>query len=371
MPAIAAVESLEVDTPFGRPSGAIRIGTVRGKRVAFLPRHGEGHVLSPGSLPYRANIFALKSLGVRFIIAVNAVGSLREDYAPGHIITPDQIIDYTIFTRARSFFETGLVAHVSVADPMSAYLRDLIADAAEAVGGTVHRRGTFLIEDGPRFATRADRHANPRELIRELDEAFAADSLAGWRKRLDEHGVAYGVISTLRDIPEDRQMHESGALAPIDDPDAGARYVVSSPLWIDGAARREPSRPPAIGEHSVEILREYGFAEVEIEKLLAAGVLTGPATPGRGQTGCRWLSASRCWCLLQYWPWPWRPRRGEQATSILRLPVPDCPRLATDRVDSAPGPDHSRPAVAAKCPLFPNLPPQASAPATPRCLPGR
>ena len=139
-----------------------------------------------------------------------------------------------------------------------------------------------LIGD-PRFATRADRHANPRELIRELDEAFATDSLAGWRKRLDEHGVAYGVVSTLRDLPEDRQMHESGALAPIDDPEAGARYVISSPLWIDGAVRRDPSRAPAIGEHSVEILREYGFAEVEIEELLAAGVLAGPAAPGHDE----------------------------------------------------------------------------------------
>ena len=158
MPAISAVETIEIDTPFGKPSGPIRIGALRGKRVAFLPRHGEGHVLSPSTLPYRANIFALKSLGVRFIIAVNAVGSLREDFAPGHIITADQIIDYTIQTRARSFFEDGVVAHTSVADPMSDYLRTLIADAAESVGGTVHRQGTFLIEDGPRFATRAESH---------------------------------------------------------------------------------------------------------------------------------------------------------------------------------------------------------------------
>lgn len=158
MDPISNVETVEVDTPFGKPSGAIRVGSLGGKRVAFLPRHGEGHVLSPSTLPYRANIYALKALGVRFIIAVNAVGSLRHDYAPGHIITPDQIVDYTIHTRARSFFEDGVVAHVSVADPMSEYLRNLIADAVEAVGGAVHRRGRFLIEDGPRFATRAESH---------------------------------------------------------------------------------------------------------------------------------------------------------------------------------------------------------------------
>ncbi len=158
MDAISNVATVNVDTPFGKPSGAIRIGSLRGKRVAFLPRHGDGHILSPSTLPYRANIYALKTLGVRFIIAVNAVGSLREDYAPGHIITPDQIVDYTIHTRARSFFEDGLVAHVSVADPMSEYLRAIIADAVDAVGGVVHRSGAFLIEDGPRFATRAESH---------------------------------------------------------------------------------------------------------------------------------------------------------------------------------------------------------------------
>lgn len=158
MPAISAVETLEIDTPFGTPSGPIRIGSLAGKRVAFVPRHGDGHVLSPSILPYRANIYALKTLGVRFIIAVNAVGSLLEDYAPGHIITPDQIIDYTIHTRARSFFEDGVVAHISAADPMSDYLRAIIGDAVEKVGGVVHRRGTILVEDGPRFATRAESH---------------------------------------------------------------------------------------------------------------------------------------------------------------------------------------------------------------------
>ena len=158
MPNITDVASVTVDTPFGNPSGAIKIGSLTGKRVAFVPRHGEGHVLSPATLPYRANIFALKKLGVRFIIAVNAVGSLREDFEPGDIVTPDQIIDYAIHTRARTFFENGVVAHTSVADPMSAYLRELIADAVEAVGGKAHRHGIFLVEDGPRFATRAESH---------------------------------------------------------------------------------------------------------------------------------------------------------------------------------------------------------------------
>lgn len=156
LPEISDVREVELDTPFGKPSGIIRIGSLSGKRVAFLPRHGEGHTLAPHALPYRANIYALKQLGARFIIGVNAVGSLQEEYAPGQLVTPDQIIDYTIHTRARSFFERGLVAHVSVADPFGDYLRNLLADAAESTGAVVHRAGTFLIEDGPRFATRAE-----------------------------------------------------------------------------------------------------------------------------------------------------------------------------------------------------------------------
>ena len=158
LPGIGDIQTIEADTPFGAPSGAIRIGSLGEKRVAFLPRHGEGHTLSPSTLPYRANIFALKQLGAHFIISVNAVGSLREVMAPGHIITPDQIIDYAIHTRPRSFFERGVVAHVSVADPFSGYMRDIIADAVEEVGGVAHRRGVFLVEDGPRFATRAESH---------------------------------------------------------------------------------------------------------------------------------------------------------------------------------------------------------------------
>ena len=137
-----------------------------------------------------------------------------------------------------------------------------------------------LVRD-PRFATREARHANPRALVRALDEAFAAADLAEWRRRLAEHGVSCGVISTLRDIPEDRQMRESGALTALDDPEAGAEYVVSSPLWIDGAPRASPSRPPGLGEHSVEILREHGFSAEDVERLREAGAIGGPAPSDR------------------------------------------------------------------------------------------
>jgi 5'-methylthioadenosine phosphorylase len=148
---------LHIPTPYGETSAEITLGTLRGKRVAFLPRHGVGHIHTPSTVPYRANIFALKSLGVRFIIAINACGSLREDYAPGHIVIPDQVFDYTTH-RDRSFFEDGLVAHVSVADPYSPELGAILVEAVRASSGTVHYGGTFLIEEGPRFSTRAESH---------------------------------------------------------------------------------------------------------------------------------------------------------------------------------------------------------------------
>lgn len=155
MPELAEIQHHTIDTPFGQPSGDIVIGTLRGKRVAFLPRHGVGHVYSPSTIPYRANIYALKTLGVRFIIGVNACGSLVEHYAPGHIVVPDQLFDYTN-TRERSFFGTGLVAHIGVADPLCPELGEIVYQSVKAVGGTVHRGGTFLIEEGPRFATKAE-----------------------------------------------------------------------------------------------------------------------------------------------------------------------------------------------------------------------
>ncbi len=158
MPEITDKISHVVPTPFGNPSSEIVVGTLRGKRVAFLARHGAGHIYTPSTVPYRANIYALKQLGVRHIIAVNACGSLREDYAPGHLCIPDQLFDYTMGQRPRSFFDTGLVAHVSVAEPFCRELREHLYKAVIKVGGTVHKGGTFLIEEGPRFASKAESH---------------------------------------------------------------------------------------------------------------------------------------------------------------------------------------------------------------------
>lgn len=156
MPEITDKTTLRVDTPYGLPSADIVIGTLHGKRVAFIPRHGEGHIYTPTTVPYRANIYALKTLGVRFIIAVNACGSLRDDYAPGHIVIPDQLVDQTRADRGRSFFDTGMVGHVSVADPFCPELADLLYTSVIASGGTAHKGGSFVIIEGPRFSTRGE-----------------------------------------------------------------------------------------------------------------------------------------------------------------------------------------------------------------------
>ena len=142
-------------TPFGRPSDAVRVGTVDGIRVAFLSRHGRGHVLAPGEINYRANIFALKSLGVTRVISVSAVGSMKETIKPGDLVLPDQFIDFTK-QRAGSFFGGGLVAHVAFAQPVCPTVVRAMSGAAGTLGATVHEGGTYLCIEGPQFSSRGE-----------------------------------------------------------------------------------------------------------------------------------------------------------------------------------------------------------------------
>jgi 5'-methylthioadenosine phosphorylase len=155
MKGLTQTETLDLDTPFGKPSAPLVLGTLSGKRVAFLARHGIGHHISPSEVNYRANIFALKQIGVSRLVSISACGSLREDYAPGQIVVPDQIFDFTRL-RARSFFGEGLVVHVGVADPLCMDLSALIAKSVEEIGGIVHQGGTFITIEGPRFSTKAE-----------------------------------------------------------------------------------------------------------------------------------------------------------------------------------------------------------------------
>src|SRR5919108_4631133 len=150
-------EEKRLKTPFGDPSGAYVIGTLRGKRVAFLPRHDVGHRLMPSELNFRANIYGFKVLGVEAIISASAVGSLREEYRPLDLVFPDQFIDRT-FSRNATFFGNGVVAHVGFAHPICPRVREMTATCAEQAGAMVHRSGTYVCMEGPQFSTLAESH---------------------------------------------------------------------------------------------------------------------------------------------------------------------------------------------------------------------
>jgi 5'-methylthioadenosine phosphorylase len=153
--ALQDVEEVRIKTPFGDPSDAIVVGTLSGVRMAFLPRHGRGHRVMPSELNSRANIYALKSLGVQYVVAISACGSMREDFAPQHIVIPDQIFDRTK-ARPSTFFGNGLVAHVSFDEPYCPDLSELVYQAVKKTGTTVHNGGTFVIIEGPQFSTKAE-----------------------------------------------------------------------------------------------------------------------------------------------------------------------------------------------------------------------
>ena len=155
MDGLEHVRETRVSTPFGRPSDAVILGTLSGRRVAFLSRHGRGHRISPSMINYRANVYALKSLGVTRIFSVSAVGSMKERIHPGHMVLPDQFIDRTT-RRLSTFFDQGLVAHVTFADPVCRALASQLGEAARSMGATFHVGGTYLCIEGPQFSTKAE-----------------------------------------------------------------------------------------------------------------------------------------------------------------------------------------------------------------------
>ncbi|NBC36793.1 S-methyl-5'-thioadenosine phosphorylase [Novosphingobium sp. FSY-8] len=148
-------QQIAVDSPFGAPSGPVTQGTINGVKFTFLARHGAGHVIPPDAINYRANIDVMKRCGVTDLVSLSAIGSLREEFAPGHFITVDQLIDRTQ-GREGSFFGTGMVAHVSLADPTCPRLRELLALSAHQCGAVVHPRGCYIAIQGPQFSTRAE-----------------------------------------------------------------------------------------------------------------------------------------------------------------------------------------------------------------------
>ncbi len=193
---------ITVDTPFGAPSDDIVIGSLSSTPVAFLPRHGRGHRLSPTELPVRANIYALKSLGVERIISVSAVGSLKEEVQPLDVVVPDQIIDRTR-NRPNTFFGDGVVAHVGMAEPYCPELRQTVVDATRRAGATTHAGGTYLVIEGPQFSTRAE-----SELYRTWGASVIGMTALPEAKLAREAEICYATVALVTDYDVWRRSSE-------------------------------------------------------------------------------------------------------------------------------------------------------------------
>jgi 5'-methylthioadenosine phosphorylase len=253
------VREVEVETPFGKPSDLFTVGMLEGTEVTFLPRHGRGHHLMPTELPFKANLYAMKKLGMDQIMAISAVGSMREEIVPGHLVVVDQFIDRTRH-RSETFFGDGIVGHVHFADPIYMPLAERIYKAACAAGATVHEGGTYLCMEGPQFSTRAESHlyrswgvkvigmTNLQEakLAREAGMGYSTLALATdydcWHETEDDVSVD-AVIKVLKDnaaMAKDvvRQLARSLATDPcpiMDNPLEHA--ILSSPEAITQEAR--------------------------------------------------------------------------------------------------------------------------------------
>jgi len=187
------VREVGIKTPFGDPSDVITLGNIEGVHAAFLPRHGVGHRISPTELPSRANIYALKSLGVEYIIAISTVGSLKEKIKPMDIVIPDQIIDRT-FLRPDTFFGNGIVGHVAFADPYCPQLSDVLYDAAHRSGARVHDGGICMVMEGPQFSTRAE-----SELYRSWGADIILMTALPEAKLAREAEICYGMMAIVTD----------------------------------------------------------------------------------------------------------------------------------------------------------------------------
>ena len=203
MQALTDREDVNVDTPFGSPSDAITVGVLEGRRVAFLPRHGRGHRISPTEIPARANIFALKSLGVTHIVSVSAVGSLKEEMHPLHMVVPDQIIDRTR-SRVNSFFGGGIVAHVAFSRPFCPNLSDAVYGAARTAGAVAHMGGTLIVMEGPLFSTRAE-----SELYRSWGASIIGMTALPEVKLAREAEICYSTLACVTDFDTWHPDHDS------------------------------------------------------------------------------------------------------------------------------------------------------------------
>jgi 5'-methylthioadenosine phosphorylase len=261
MPGLSGREERKIPTPFGDPSDAVVLGELAGVPVAFLARHGRGHRFSPSEVPYRANVYAMKTLGCDAILSASAVGSLREELAPSHVCVPDQFIDRTR-SRADTFFREGLVAHVSLADPVCPAISAVLAASARSAGANVHEGGTYVCMEGPPFSTRAESNLyrswgasvigmtnlTEAKLAREAEICYATMALVTdydcWREATEDVSVET-VLAVLRGNAEMAQRALLEAVSRVDPArrcgcrDALRFAILTDPRRIPERARRD------------------------------------------------------------------------------------------------------------------------------------
>ncbi|MEZ5989018.1 MAG: S-methyl-5'-thioadenosine phosphorylase [Planctomycetota bacterium] len=241
------VREVEVDTPFGPPSDSLTVGRLGGLEVCFLPRHGRGHRLLPTELPFRANLMAMKLLGVDHVLAISAVGSMREDIAPGHLVVVDQFIDRTRH-RPETFFGDGIVGHVHFADPIWMPLAERVAAAARAAGAVVHEGGTYLCMEGPQFSTRAE-----SLLYRSWGVSVIGMTNLQEAKLAREAGIGYSTLALATDWDcwheEEEDVSVESVLAVIRQNVVMARRVVAELVGLLATAPLAPLENPL--EHAI------------------------------------------------------------------------------------------------------------------------
>lgn len=249
-------ERVAIETPFGKPSDEVCIAVVRGVRCAFIPRHGRHHVFTPSEVNYRANIFALKTLGVKYLISITAVGSLDEDYKPGDLVLPDQLIDKT-YARQATFFGNGIVGHVPFAHPFTPELRSVMAAAIKSAlpDCRLHEKATIVTMEGPAFSTKAESILNKKQGAHLIGMTTATEA-----KLAREAEMAYGVVSMVTDTD-----------AWSDEPHVDVATVVKT---LKDNANKAQVYPPAIIE-AIAAADKEGFS-CEAFTALQYAIMTAP-----------------------------------------------------------------------------------------------
>lgn len=245
MDALSDVQEVNIETPFGDPSDALIVGKLNGVAVAFLARHGRGHTLTPSELPFRANIYAMKSLGVEYLISASAVGSLKAAAKPVDMVVPDQFIDRTK-NRVSTFFGEGIVGHISFGDPVCNNLAKLVADSVESQnleGVTLHRGGTYVCMEGPAFSTKAESN-----MYRSWDATVIGMTNLPEAKLAREAEIAYATLAMVTDYDCWHPDHDSVTVEMV----IGnlQKNAVNAQRVITEAVRRLDEKPPESEAHS-------------------------------------------------------------------------------------------------------------------------